>query len=151
MNYEEVMGGAGKAGTARRNKRRKVYRTATWSIGGAIILAALIWLPTGPLQTYVQSSGQHAANAASTVRGVVCPEGRADKPRTCRGVGTVWTEKFKADNEVAKGMLLCRTAGVEYQQTEEGGTTFWRFRAIGGNPVDVSYQFFPGSSCPDKF
>lgn len=52
MNYDEAMTGAERSGTARRNKRRQFYRMATWSVGVVAILAALIWLSDGPLQTY---------------------------------------------------------------------------------------------------
>ncbi|GEM_PF-2922461 len=56
MNYDDAMSSARKEGTARRNTRRRVYRVVTWCIGGIAILAALIWLPEGPLQTYARWS-----------------------------------------------------------------------------------------------
>lgn len=52
------MAGAEKTGTERRNKRRKIYHRVTWVVGGTAILAAAIWLPSGPLQTYVAEKGK---------------------------------------------------------------------------------------------
>lgn len=54
MNYDEAMKDAEKVGTTRRNKRRRLYQRVTWSVGGAILIAVLIWLPAGPLQTHAR-------------------------------------------------------------------------------------------------
>jgi len=56
MNYEQAMLEAETTGTSRRNKRRKAYRTATWSVGWVLLIGLLIWLPSGPLQTYARWS-----------------------------------------------------------------------------------------------
>lgn len=54
MNYDQAMKGAEKAGTERRNKHRPIYRRVAWIVGSIGIIAALIWLPVGPLQTYAK-------------------------------------------------------------------------------------------------
>lgn len=63
MKYEEAMSQAEKTGTERRNKKRHVYERATWTIGGLCILAAVIWLPAGPLQTYAHRTTEEKAVA----------------------------------------------------------------------------------------
>jgi hypothetical protein len=63
VNYKEAMTGAEKAGTIRRSKRRILYHRIVMSIGGVLLIAGLIWLPEGPLQTYKAARAKERTEA----------------------------------------------------------------------------------------
>lgn len=119
----------------------------------AILVGVAIVVGIGRISKIASRKDDGQQQSERIVSKIVCQDASAHETRGCQGLvsNTAWTEKFKAaDGQEANGMMLCSTLGVESEQTQQAGTTWWRFRAI-GNPTSVQYRFFPGDQpCPSK-
>lgn len=126
--------------------RDVIRKGLTW----VTVFAVLVILGFG-IEHELQKRSSSGSKTAATK--VICQDASAKETRGCIGLvsNKEWTEKFKAaDGQDANGMMLCRTPGVEYEQTQEAGTTWWRFMAI-GSPTTVQYRFFSRDEpCPSK-
>ncbi len=139
--------GAPAATTGNVHPRDFITKCITW----ITVFAVLVVLGFGITNEIQKRSTPDSGK--TTAAKIVCQDASAYETRGCQGpVGnTVWTEKIKAaEGSAANGMMLCYTPGVIHEQIQEAGTTWWRFKAIGGS-VPLQYRFFPGDqSCPEK-
>lgn len=139
------MAHAEKTGTERRKKRRKLYHRATWIAGGTAILAALIWLPAGPLQTYKAHKPSETEQRTATQRAPVqklCPDMTTQEKRSCMITSDKWSNWVRMESGARDYSLKpCHSAGVKSDRTDVGATKL-RFQAVSGED-EVKYQLFP--------
>lgn len=150
MNFDQAMTSAEKTGKERREKLKKFYPKAVWFPGCVALLGAAIWLPSGPLGTYVADQGHttgvstsHATMAAPTR----CPPATSQERRGCDITSAEWSPAVRWESGRDNGMKMCHSRGILSRRTDEGTTIFY-FRAQSlegaGQVRDrVEYQLYP--------
>lgn len=79
---------------------------------------------------------------------VICPDVSSQGPRSCN-LNTAWSSWAKAaEGPAVDGMRMCASPGGQFERKDEGGITFFRFKANEGRLVKA-YRLYPGSQrCP---
>jgi len=150
MNYEQVMSLAKTEGTAQRNKLRKTARIGTWSVGGAMLLAGLIWLPSGPLQSFVRWKNEPDAVAKSQFQSPAdCQPALSTSVNSC--VVTERDTLISVGEPTKEGEFeFCVVNPADRQVTGgrvDNGT--FRVRAVSGT-FRIQYKLVKGP-CPSRF